>query len=114
MSFRFWGKHLWFSIHFIALKYPSDPTEEHKKNYKEFFENLKMVLPCSRCREHYTEHLGIKPLTEDVLSSQLNLFFWTVDIHNLVNESLEKKTWSHEEALEFYSDRKNFVTTLNS
>lgn len=103
MSSIFWGKHLWFSIHFIAIHYPSEPTEEHKQNYKDFFENLKMVIPCRICQKKYTEHLKVKPLTEDVLSSRLNLFFWTVDIHNIVNESLDKKTWSYDEALEFYS-----------
>ena len=114
MSLKFWGKHLWFSIHFIALRYPSEPTEEHIQNYRDFFESLKMVIPCAMCRESYTEHLEIKPLTKDVLSSQLNLFFWTVDMHNLVNEYLEKETWSYDEALDFYSKRKNFITTLDS
>lgn len=110
MSSGIWGKHLWISIHFIALSYPSEPTKEDIQNYRDFFENLKTVIPCPKCREKYTGHLQIRPLTEDVLSNQMSLFDWTVDIHNLTNETLHKETWSHDEAIEFYSRYKNFET----
>lgn len=110
MNLGIWGKHLWISIHFIALSYPHEPTKEDIQNYRDFFENLKTVIPCSKCRKKYTKHLQIRPLTKDVLSNQLSLFEWTVDIHNLTNESLGKETWSYDEALEYYSRHKNFKT----
>jgi hypothetical protein len=47
-----WGKHMWASIHFIALAYPDAPTEENKNTYYSFFTNLYKVLPCHKCREH--------------------------------------------------------------
>ena len=34
-----WGSHLWYSMHFIALGYPNNPSNADKNNYKNFYEN---------------------------------------------------------------------------
>ena len=39
-----WGKHMWTSIHFIALAYPHYPTELEQSNYNSFFNNLSYVF----------------------------------------------------------------------
>ena len=52
MDPNIWGKHMWASIHFIALGYPHNPSETDKNNYTAFFENLHNVLPCNTCGNH--------------------------------------------------------------
>ena len=32
-----WGPHGWKFMHYVSLGYPSNPTEEDKKNYKTFY-----------------------------------------------------------------------------
>jgi FAD-linked sulfhydryl oxidase len=95
-----WGPKLWMSIHFIALAYPISPTEEHKKNYKTFYETLQYVLPCSLCANNYKEHLKIKPLNDSVLKDKESLVKWTIDMHNLVNKENNKEVLSYDKAID--------------
>ena len=98
-----WGKHMWFSIHFIAQDYPIDPSPEDAKNYRVFFENLGNVLPCYKCGVNYNRHFKEMPI-DDYLGSRELLFAWTVELHNIVNKELGKATMSLEEAKRKYSD----------
>lgn len=99
-----WGKHMWYTIHFVALAYPHNPSNEDKRQYQVFFENLHHVIPCYKCSVNYISHLNEKPITVEVLSGPVSLFRWTVDIHNLVNKELKKKQWKYTEAHEFYEN----------
>ena len=84
-----WGRYLWTSIHSIALGYPDEPTEQDKKNYKEFYSNLWKVIPCQRCSDNYKKHLIELPI-DGFLGSNTDMFKWTVDLHNIVNKKLRK------------------------
>ena len=99
-----WGTHVWYSIHLIALGYPSNPTLENKRQYHAFYNQLALVLPCQMCRDHYTEILRSKlPLTMEHLRSRDTLFAWTVAVHNIVNVDLGKPTMAVSRAVAFYS-----------
>ena len=105
MTPEVWGKHLWFSMHFIAMCYPSSPTYEQRVNYKKFYENVRNVLPCAKCAIHYRNNLELLPLEEgdkDYLENNKTLFEWTVKMHNIVNVSLGKPQVTLEEAENFY------------
>lgn len=89
----------WISLHKYAV--------EHKKSWdinktQEWFsEEWEPKIPninCS-CRKHWFGHK--KKLPPDFTSAQ-SFFKWTVDIHNVVNEMLEKPTVSYEEAQEIH------------
>ena len=56
-----WGKHGWKFIHFVAQGYPDKPSQEQKLQYKNFFNSIQYVLPCSFCRDHYTQNLINNP-----------------------------------------------------
>ena len=94
-----WGKHVWKALHYIAVGYPNEPTEQQKKDYKMFYTLLKTVLPCNVCREHYTENLKQLPITDDVLKNNSSLIKWTIDLHNLINEQLGYEKLSYNDAL---------------
>jgi hypothetical protein len=68
---------------------------------KEFFESLAIIIPCPKCREHYTKHLQIMPITPH-LDRRQDLFKWTVLLHNEVNESIGKPRVTDAEAIFFY------------
>jgi hypothetical protein len=93
-----WGHHMWKSIHYIALDYPNEPTEEEKTDYKLFFTNLYKVLPCYECSQHFKKEIDIRHLSNNDLENSNTLFKWTVDMHNFVNKRLNKKTLSYDEA----------------
>jgi hypothetical protein len=102
MDPQVWGRHLWISIHYIALGYPLKPSEIDRKNYSLFFKHLHTVLPCDACAKHYQQHLKDLPPIEQFLESPEELFKWTVLIHNKVNLDLGKPQLSYEQARKLY------------
>jgi hypothetical protein len=88
-------------MHIIALGYPSNPTYTDKKAAKEFYESLQFLIPCPICREHYSKYLQEQAISP-FLDRRQDLFRWTVDIHNKVNQSLKKPRVSEQEAIAFY------------
>ena len=98
-----WGEYLWHTIHFVSLGYPTNPSSNDKKYYKNFYENLKNVIPCQECSEHYAENLK-KYNIHNFLSTREKLFEWTILIHNEVNRMLGKSEWSVKEAYNYYTN----------
>ena len=95
-----WGKFGWGFIHNVALGYSEDLTYMKKDQYRKFFEAIGDVLPCLDCQTHYKEMLVNNP---PVLVNKDTLFKWTVDIHNKVNERLNKKIISYDEAYNIWT-----------
>ena len=62
MEPEIWGSGAWTFLHTITLKYPENPSEDDKQNHKEFFNNLKNVIPCPNCMEHYKLNLQKFPI----------------------------------------------------
>ena len=96
-----WGPHGWKFMHYVSLGYPQVPTENDKINYKEFYSNLKNVLPCKTCAMNYERNLTELPI-DNALHSRDTLVKWVIDIHNKVNEELGKPIVSPEDALQLY------------
>ncbi len=95
-----WGPFFWMTIHIVALGYPSKPSYTEKRSAKQFFESLANLIPCPVCREHYKQHITKNPITPN-LDSRTDLFKWTVDLHNAVNETQGKPKWTVDEALAY-------------
>lgn len=85
-----WGSILWDGLHAILSGYPREPTEEHKKNYRNYIESLGSVLPCEECQEHWQEVLEEKPLMDGDMINRETINRWSMDIHNVVNRKLGK------------------------
>ena len=101
-----WGPKLWFMIHTIALNYPDNPTYQDRRSYEEFYNSLKYVIPCEKCRIHYTQRLKRMPIINHLDNSN-TLFKYTVDLHNQVNKSLNKKIYSYQEVMKIYENHYN-------
>jgi len=88
---KIWGPHFWETLHIISFGYPLEPTDEHKKNYKDFYVAVRNVLPCKYCRESYTkfvlEDADTKLLDSD-LKSRDTLTRWVYKLHNRVNTKI--------------------------
>lgn len=101
-----WGPALWRAIHFIALGYPSVPTEADAVAYRSFFESLDKVIPCDVCAKNYRRHFEEIPIDGYLLGDRggdsPSLFDWTVKLHNVVDAELGKadSEWSSVRAKE--------------
>lgn len=94
-----WGPSLWRTMHFICFGAPTNVTSEQLARYRSFFNALPDVIPCQTCADHLAGTLASQPLMDKVTTGK-ELFEWSVDLHNAVNERLHKKKWTHEEAFE--------------
>ena len=103
---KIWGPHGWKFMHYVSLGYPSNPTEEDKRNYKNFYTSLQHILPCAKCANNYSHNLKKYPI-DNHLGSRDTLVRWVIDIHNQVNNELNKKEYTYEEALSLYTEEPN-------
>ncbi len=101
MNQNIWGPHLWFSLHTITFAYPLKPNDQDKAYYKNYFESMQNVIPCSVCKKNYIRHLKESPI-EKHLASRRDLVYWLIDLHNLVNGKTGKKIWSYESVIKKY------------
>ena len=101
MNQNIWGPHLWFSLHTITFAYPLNPSTQDKLHYKNFFETMQNVIPCSVCKKNYIRHLKESPI-EKHLGSRRELVYWLIDLHNLVNGETGKKIWSYDSVIKKY------------
>ena len=79
-----WGSHLWYILHIITFDYPDNPTSYDKIAYRDFFTNIKNVLPCKECKKHYNTFITDYPITPH-LDRKSDLVKWLIQIHNFVN-----------------------------
>ena len=103
MEPKIWGPFMWFILHIITFNYPDKPLPNHKESYRDFFNSLKNVIPCEQCRKHYAVHIKQYPISPH-LDSKKNLIEWLIYIHNMVNISLNKRTFTTEEVLTIYEN----------
>jgi len=86
-----WGPYGWTLTHSVAANYPMKPTPLDKKTYKDFYMNLRFILPCIYCRQSFTEYLKKRPLTDVEMSNKQTLSKHHYDVHNLVNDKLRNQ-----------------------
>ena len=119
MNPNVWGPSGWLFLHSITLNYPKNPTEFDKKSYKDFFYNIKNILPCQVCKKNYSKHMNELPI-DHFLSNKNSLVEWLIKIHNKANKDNDKKIYSNEEILKYFKklyadsiiDTKNLNTIL--
>ena len=101
-----WGPVIWHALHYITLGYPDNPTNDQKQKYKMFFSLLADVIPCSICRNHFSENLINMPLSDEVLKTKESLIKWLIDFHNVVNEMNKKPIIKYEDARKMIEEDK--------
>tara|TARA_B100000427_G_scaffold281448_1_gene252640 strand:+ start:81 stop:470 length:390 start_codon:yes stop_codon:yes gene_type:complete len=75
----YWGPPTWQALHCIC----AGPASQEAK--LAFIHALGPALPCAECGEHTLEYIGEYPPEKAT-----DLFQWSVDFHNAVNEKLGK------------------------
>lgn len=99
-----WGPSAWSLLH--AISYHSSSSMD---TIRELFEDLKILLPCSKCQASYTRHIEILPFP----IRRDSLFKWLYELHHRINSSLQepsivdtppyeivKKTWKGQRGIE--------------
>jgi hypothetical protein len=93
---RIFGPSFWGALHLACFR-PDNPDK-----VKQFIDLYQYVLPCPGCRAHFSEVLVEYPPPDD----PEELFNWSVEVHNIVNVRLGKPTWTPDEAITEWNDKK--------
>ena len=43
-----WGPPMWHTLHIISFNYPVHPTKKQKKEYYDYYNSMKYILPCGK------------------------------------------------------------------
>lgn len=81
-----WGPPAWAFIFTIIDEMPEYPADTEP--YRMFFESLKGVLPCEKCRFHYTNFLELNP---PPIWSREATREWATKLRSLIRERNEKE-----------------------
>ena len=92
MMTKIWGPAMWHYLHTMSFNYPVNPTNEDKKNYRDFIINLKNVLPCKYCRINLTNNFKKKPIQMCHMKSRDTFSRYIYELHETVNKMLNKKS----------------------
>ena len=99
-----WGPEFWRVMHAVTFLYPDEPTEDDKTRVLTFFSLVPFLLPCSLCGLHFARAIqGERALNEGALASRDTLTRWLVDVHNDVNERIEKQAVQYERVKHYYT-----------
>jgi len=92
MMTKIWGPAMWHYLHTMSFNYPVNPTNEDKKNYRDFILNLKNVLPCKYCRINLSNNFKKKPIQMCHMKSRDTFSRYIYELHETVNKMLHKKS----------------------
>ena len=107
-----WGPSTWAFIHLTAIAEPDNFDISRLVFYKQLFVLLQELLPCERCRIHLKKNMG-KLKDIEKIRTKRELFDWTTDIHNKVNEITQKPILSSEEAYDYWNSIASEKKSLN-
>jgi len=87
-----WGPSQWHVLHTMSFNYPVNPTRQDKRNYRNYILSLQYVLPCGKCRENLKKNFEKLPIMMKHMKSRHTFSKYIYDLHELVNEMLNKKS----------------------
>ena len=87
-----WGPSMWHYLHIMSFNYPINPTNEDKKNYKDFVLNLQNTLPCGACRINLKNNFKTFPIKSSNMKNRDSFSRYIYKLHETVNRMLGKKS----------------------
>lgn len=93
------GRSTWKLLHNILGRYPEKPTDTEKESLKQFFNVFVKVYPCGDCAVHFQKLLEKYP---PQVENKQAAATWGCNIHNKVNERLNKPIYDCKNILNDY------------
>jgi hypothetical protein len=98
-----WGPSLWHFLHTMSFNYPVEPTQEQKKQYRDFILSLENILPCKYCRINLKKNFKCVPLKYSDMKDREHFSKYVYRLHEHINKMLNKHSGlSYEDVKERY------------
>lgn len=91
------GPGAWYLIHMLSV------NSKNKEQINGFHEMINIIANnffCTKCREHFNDNYHKYPPPK--INDNNELFIWTVDMHNKVNNLNDKHLVNYRDALKIY------------
>ena len=98
LSSTVWGPSLWRVLHSLSFSI-EDGNKNDRKNFLDFLESLRSLLPCEDCRQHFCLYMK-----ENSPNDASDLAVWTFEFHNAVNKRLGKPQYVFSDVSKLYMD----------
>lgn len=108
-----WGTIFWTYIHTICVIDGKDGIRERSERAKEILEKIDLLIFCKQCIKSYTDLLIQYPLGDIDLDKPMELFRWTVKVHNEINKKLNKPEYTYEQAVNVWSTHRCREMSIN-
>lgn len=100
---KIWGPPFWFTLHTIAITYPTHPNDVVKKKYYDLIQNLPLFLPNAKMGNELSEYLDKFPVTP-YLDSRISFMKWIHFLHNKINMKVGNELLSFDDSIKMYYD----------
>jgi FAD-linked sulfhydryl oxidase len=84
------GRATWAFLHTTAAYYPEQPDERTQNDMRKMIETVGRLYPCGYCADTTSEEIRRNPPDT---SSQKAFSYWVCELHNEVNDRLNKPTF---------------------
>ena len=99
---KYWGNRQWYWYHLISYTSPETFDVPIKKFYLELIILMTELLPCQKCHTHFTSYIK---QTSANFNNKETFIDWFITAHNHVNKSLNKPSFTKEEANNLYLEK---------
>ena len=86
-----WGKPLWYVCRLAALQASEHITEADAVRLVNYFECLHFLIPCPKCRVHYSAHFASTPYTLDNAKNTLASMHWVEALRGAVDARIAEE-----------------------
>jgi hypothetical protein len=98
-----WGPKAWHLLHAFSINNNYKISNDKIHNYYIFYTTFLYILPCLICSEHYSDILyNLHPIEEDKIN-RIYLKRWVYEIHNIINNLLNKEIFPYNIFIENYN-----------
>jgi len=105
-----WGPKMWFAIDSIAFGLPEIINNETQIAFKNFMNSLILLLPCEKCRYHYSEYLKKNNLSNINFVNKNDVIKWINKLHNSVSKINNKREFLYQDTISYYNEKFNIET----
>jgi hypothetical protein len=107
LNSKIWGPPGWFFIESIAISLPDNITFILQNEIKHFFIALSSLLPCEKCRYHFSDYIKKTDMMNIDFSTKKNVLKWVNNLHNQIRKRNNSSTISLEKTLKYYDSQYN-------
>ena len=108
-----WGHHAWFFIDSIVIALPDNISLNLQIQLKNFFFSFSSLLPCEKCRYHFSEYVNKTNMINADFSKKDTVLKWVNTIHNNIRKKNNSEPFSIEKTLKYY-DKQYSTESKNS